>query len=364
MTFFKKKSSIKDNPIHSNEDFWAWFVEHEQTFYKVLKRRKNVDVDFLNKLSPKLDQLREGYWLLAGMYDDTTAELILTVDGVLKNIIFVEELVKSAPVLKRWKFTALKPAQDINNLQIEMEGFKFSKDTLSFYANDHSAHPDEIDITLVHTDYTEEVKEAIGLGTYTFMDNFLGELNFQTSIDSMKIIGPDKVEKALIPIEKLKDFLIWRQKEFIEKYEGTKYNTANDSYSSLEATLNNGKPLLAIVNSVLLDWDRKASHPWILSIQIQYAANDNGMPDNDTYELMNDFEDAIMLELKDSQGYLNVGRETADGSRLLYFACKDFRLPSKVLSQIQVDYMGKLDFDYDLYKDKYWVTFDRYKSSV
>ena len=82
----------------------------------------------------------------------------------------------------------------------------------------------------------------------------------------------------MIPIEKLKDFLLWRQKEFIEKYEGTRYNTENDSYNSLEATLNNGKPFFAIVNSALLDWDSKVSHPWILTIEIKYKGHENGMP--------------------------------------------------------------------------------------
>lgn len=84
------------------------------------------------------------------------------------------------------------------------------------------------------------------------------------------------------------------------------------------------------------------------------------MPENDTYELMNNFEDNLMLELKDSEGYLNVGRQTADNSREIYFACKDFRLPSKVLTKFQTDYSEKLNVDYDIYKDKYWQSFNRF----
>ncbi len=192
----------------------------------------------------------------------------------------------------------------------------------------------------------------------------LGELNSVTVIDSMQIIGKDQAEKELIPIEKLKDYLIWRQKEFIEKYEGTRYNTENDSYNSLEATLNNGKPLLAIVNSALLDWDRKASHPWILTIDIKYKGNENSMPDKETYELMNIFEDKLMLELKDSEGYLNIGRQTADSSREIYFACKDFRLPSKILTKFQSDFKTSLNVDYDIYKDKYWQSFNRLRPTI
>lgn len=364
MGIFKNLLGAKETPIKLNEDFWIWFQNNEKDFFKVIKNQGNIERDFLNKLSPKLNQLRDGYWFLAGMFDNNTAELVLTADGVYKNILFVEELVQSAPNIDNWKFTALKPALDINDVYISMGDLKFNKENLSFYSNDISGFPDEIDISVVHADYTEDIKEPITKGVYIFMDNYLGELNSVTTIDSMKIIGQDEAEKELIPIEKLKDYLIWRQKEFIEKYEGTRYNTENDSYNSLEATLNNGKPLIAIVNSALLDWDSKASHPWILTVEIKFKGNENGMPDKETYELMNIFEDSIMHELKDSEGYLNVGRQTADNSREIYFACKDFRLPSKVLTKIQLYYKDRLNVDYDIYKDKYWKSFDRFKPEI
>ena len=364
MGIFKNLIGSKETPIKSNEDFWSWFQKNEKDFYKVIKNQGNIERDFFNKLSSKLNQLRDGYWFLTGMFDDKTAELVLTADGIYKNIVFVEELVQSAPKIDNWKFTALKPALDINDVNISMGDLKFNRENLSFYSNDSPGYPDEIDITVVHADYIEDLKEQIINGVYIFMDNFLGELNSVTTIDSMEIIGKDKAEKELIPIEKLKDYLIWRQKEFVEKYEGTRYNTENDSYNSLEATLNNGKPLLAIVNSALLDWDGKASHPWILTIEIKYKDSGNGMPDKETYNLMNTFEDNLMHELKDSQGYLNIGRQTADSSREIYFACKDFRLPSKVLTKFQSEFKNKLNIDYDIYKDKYWRSFDRFKPEI
>jgi hypothetical protein len=364
MGIFRNLIGTKETTIKSNDDFWNWFQTNEKYFFKVLKNHGNIERDFFNKLSSKLNQLRDGYWFLAGMFDNNTAELVLTADGVYKNIVFVEELVQSAPKIENWKFTALKPALNINDVHISMGDLNFSKENLSFYSNENPGYPDEIDITIIHADYTEDLKEPITNGVYIFMDNYLGELNSVTTIDSMKIIGKDKAEKELIPIEKLKDYLIWRQKEFIEKYEGTRYNTENDSYNSLEATLNNGKPLLAIVNSALLDWDSKASHPWILTIEIKYKGNENGMPDNETYELMNKFEDELMLELKDSEGYLNVGRQTADNSREIYFVCKDFRLPSNVLTKFKSDYKNRLSVDYDIYKDKYWKSFNRFRPEI
>ncbi len=362
MGIFKNLLGAKETPIQSNEDFWNWFKNHEKEFFKVVKNQKNIERDFFDKLSSKLGQIREGYFFLAGMCDDNTAELILTADGICKNIVFVEELVQAAPKIDNWKFTALKPPANMQH--INMGDLEFGEKNLSFYSNDNPEYPDEIDLTVVYTDYNEDLKEPITNGVFIFIDNYLGELNSVTTLDSIKIIGKDQAEKELIPIKKLKDYLIWRQKEFIEKYEDTRYNTENDRYNSLKATLNNGKPLLAIVNSTLLDWDGKASHPWILAIEIKYKGNENGMPDQETYDLMNTFEDDLLLELKDSEGHLNIGRETADGLREIYFACKGFRTPSKVLDQFQSDYKDKLNIKFRIFKDKYWQSFNRFKPRV
>jgi predicted fused transcriptional regulator/phosphomethylpyrimidine kinase len=54
------------------------------------------------------------------MLDDDTAELVLTADGSLLNIAFVEDLVETAPNLKGWKFTALKPAMENEDFTINM----------------------------------------------------------------------------------------------------------------------------------------------------------------------------------------------------------------------------------------------------
>ena len=87
------------------------------------------------------------------------------------------------------------------------------------------------------------------------------------------------------------------------------------------------------------------------------------MPNSLTYDLLNEIEDKIMLELKDSDGYLNIGRQTADSVREIYFACIEFRKPSKVLHRIKKEYSNKIELDFDIYKDKYWQSFNRFISN-
>jgi hypothetical protein len=365
MSFLKSIFGKKDEPIKSYGDFWAWFQNNEKKFFNVVKQRGDIEKIFFKKLSDKLNELKDGYFYLTGMYDDNTVELVLTADGAVKHIVFVEELVNSAPQINGWKFTALKPALDIKDVSIEMAGYKFSDENISFYSNEHAEYPDEIDITIVHKDFNEENKSTIINGTYIFLDNYLGELNFATTVDNLSIIGKDEAKQELIPIGKLKDFLKWRQKEFVEKYEGVRHNTDNDNYSILEAELNSGKTLLAVINTDLLDWDSKASHPWILKTAIKYnGETNNGMPDEETYALLNDIENTILDGLKDFEGYLNIGRQTADSIREIYHACKDFRKPSKILNEIKERYSNKIEIDFDIYKDKYWQSLNRFANAT
>lgn len=356
------KNIFASKPIRTNLDFWEWFRKHERKFLEVVRRGKHIERDFFDKLSPKLLEVKDGYYFLTGMYDDRTAELILTADGMIRNFVFVEQLVSDAPSIEGWKITAHKPALAIEDVGITMGNYKFTSSNLNFYPNDLPSYPDEIDITVVHDELTDKNEQELINGTYIFLDNFLGELNFATTIDNLRIIGKEKAEKELIPIKKLKDYLIWREKEFIEKYDGIRHIADDDSCSIFKATLENGNPLVAVINMDLLNWDRKPSHPWMLRVTIQFGLPDvnNGMPDDARLSELDGIGEDILKKLKDTDGYLYVGRQTAEGIRDIYFACRDFRKPSLVIHELALRYHAKFDITYDIYKDKYWQCFNRF----
>ena len=365
MNLFKRIFGKKEAPIKSYQDFWAWFQENEKAFFKVVKNRVNIEEAFFDKLSSKLGELKKGYFFLVGMFDESTAELILTADGVVKNIVFVEELVAAAPIIQGWKLTALKPPSEEGGFNVKMGDYEYSSENLFFYSNDNPKLPDEIDISVVYQDFQEKDKDSIGNGVMIYLDNFIGELNLVSVIDNIKIIGKNEAEKPLIPIGKLNDFLVWRQKEFLEKYEGVRFGTDNDIYSALEAELENGDPLIVVVNSTLLDWDAQASHSWILAFEVKYdGSNRNGMPEDSTMQMMEKMEEEILNELKDYDGFLSIGRQTGGNTRVFYFACKDFRKPSKVLHEVVAKHGSNHELEFDIYKDKYWQSFKRFKPGL
>lgn len=362
MSFLDKILGKKEAPIQSYNDFWNWFSANEKAFFKTVQSGENIHQGFFDKLAPKLDEIHEGIYFLTGMFDDHTAELVLTPDGAIRNIYAIEELVANAPKIDGWKFTALKPASDVNNIGITYQDFEFSKENLKFYPRVHEDYPDEIDLVIVYDHFVEEKKSNIANGVYIFLDNYLGELHSVTLIDNLVVAGPEQTSEELIPIEKLKDYLIWREKEFVEKYEGTRHNTENDSYANFEGKKQDGSIVLALINTTIIEWDKKASHPWVFIIGIPFDDCDNGgLPDEKTYKLLEEIEEEIIYSLPDSEGYLNVGRETANNKREIFFTCKDFRKPSKIADELIKKYSGVFEISYEIYKDKYWQSFRHFE---
>ena len=363
MNFLKKLFGVKDKvTITSKENFWDWFAGREKEFFAVVKKKERIDALFLSPLMLRLQQLNKQFYCLTGMTNENTAELIITAEGDIKNFVFVEELVAAAPLLNGWKFTALKPASGVKDISVEMNGYTFNSSTISFFSNEDPQRPDKIDINLVHSDFSEANKKTIINGSFIYLDSVLGELNTAVLIDEIKITGRYDDQPTLIPMDKLSDFLLWREKEFVEKYQGTRYNTGNDTHSVFEGKDKKGNPSVGIINHELLTWDATPSHPWMLMIEIKYDGKSrNGMPGKETQALMTQFEEELTAQLPDHAGYLNLGRETYNSIRTIYFACNEFRNASKATHAVATKYADKLNITYDIFKDKYWVMMDKFK---
>ncbi|MDQ0067946.1 DUF695 domain-containing protein [Chryseobacterium lathyri] len=353
-----KKQPEKETKTY--KDFWDWFLTKEKFFFEIVKGREHIEEQFFDIISPELTKINDGYYFLSGMCDEDTAELIITVEGDVKKIIFAEELIAAAPKIDHWKFTALKPETDIENIGLKMGSLEFTKNNIYFYSNDIKGYPDEIDLVFVYENLDEENRESATTGICIFLDNFLGELNFATQIDTFSIISKSEAEQELVPIEKLKEFLLWREREFTEKYKDLEVLESEDQFSLLEATLENGMPLMATVNASLLKYDAKASYPWISVLKIFYdGKNNNGFPEEADYNTMNAIEDYAIEHLSSKDGHLYIGRETADNSKSIYFASKDFRRSSKVFDQI-IKENPQYKISLEIYKDKYWQSFEHY----
>lgn len=363
MGFIRKlfTRSSREVAIMDYASFWQWFSLHQKEFYAILKGRNDIGQRLLGRLLPALRMLNPGFSCLCGIEKDGCAELIISAEGNIKNFVFAEDLIACAPEIANWRFIALKPAAGLDTIATQMEGYEFSEEKIRFFPRIDPCYPDEISLVFVHEDYHPENAQQIEDGTFVFLENALGEQNLATMIDQIDVAGPEDVQEETIPLNKLLPYLKWREAEFVEKYKGNRYNTDQDRYATFSAQDSRGRSSIGLMNTDLLQWDAKGSHPWMMTIRISYPDYQaNGMPDRETFQKMDEFEKDLCELLIDANGYLNIGRQTYNGSRTIYFACTEFRYASRITQMMITDYKHALDVNYDIRRDKYWTTVERF----
>ncbi|WP_158618310.1 DUF695 domain-containing protein [Chitinophaga lutea] len=358
MNFLNKLFGKAPVQIRTYDEFWKWFAAHEKQFHKTVRKGEQIETLFFDKLSPVLHQLNENFYCLTGMYDDDTAELVISAEGEIKAFVFAEDLVAAAPPMRGWRFTALKPAIGLDT-GIRMSGYEFNAGNISFYNSGDDAFPDEIDITFVHQEYDEDNKDTIGSGIQIFLENALGELTASMQIDSMRFGAANG--NTLIPVAKLSEYLTWREAEFVEKYKNTQWD-GDGAFSLLEAQDEYNMPIFAALNTSLLQWQHKPSHPWLLVLEIEYAYDENGLPNNAALDLLNQLEDELLARLEPAGAPLYLGRKTNGGSRMIYFACREFREVSRQTTAF-IRQHPEHTIHYRIFKDKYWMTMDMFDIS-
>ncbi|MGX1754101.1 DUF695 domain-containing protein [Sphingobacterium sp. NPDC055346] len=357
-----EKSISSTNLNQGYQEFWHWFEARAKEFYQVIKSGKDVEEKFINIFAPELDRVEPKVFFLVGMDKDKKAELVFTPDGIIKNVLWAEKIVEAAPDIENWKFTALKPESNNEDFAIRMHNLHFDKENIKFYPILHDNYPDKIDLMFVYDPYHEESREEILNGIFIFLDNYLGEETMIQCIDKIDVRGPQNLQEELIPLNKLVDYINWREKEFVEKYQDVRHDSSDDRFSGFEGTVEGGKTILSTINTSVLDWDHKASHPWILVIMNAYdSETDAGFPSPETYEDISRFEEDLEEELPSRDGYIFLGSETVDGLRETFIACREFRKATEVMERLLIKYHDQLNLSFDFFKDKYWQSFERYK---
>ncbi len=357
--FNKNENPLEDSPY---SEFWNWFKLHSKEFHQIIKSGHEVEKRFVEDFALRLDQLDLQINFLVGLDADGDAELIFTPDGILKYVIHAEDLASSAPAISNWKFKALKRAMKINGFGVKSGDFYFNSENIQFYPNNQDQYPDEINLVFVYDQYHVEAHQELLNGVYIFLDNFLGEELIMEKIDHIELRGPGKDIDELISVEKLKDYIIWREKEFLEKYQQVNYNSLEDELTLFEGTVDQGIPMLSVINCKALEWEYKASHPWMLVIIQNYQPKDElGLPDDSSLNLFENIQSDMETLLPESAGYIQIGTETLDGRRELFIACREYRQATRMAKLIQQKYQQRMEIDFDIFKDKYWKTFNNYR---
>jgi hypothetical protein len=335
--------------------FWNWFAKNEHRF-----RNSVNDMDkahgFLDDLLKQMKPFNPWLKALAGPYGDERFELIITADGDIALFCKVEELVESAPVINGWLITAHKPAIGMEKMSINMFGYKFSSDNMSFSPLKDENYPDEINIVIVHPDFTENEKADFHTAAMIFLENSLGELNTATIIDKYEVRGiPSPVDNAgLVPMAKLEDYLKWREKEFVEKYASLDGSRPPENWTVLEAEDGKGKLMFSTIDTGFKNWEYRSAYPWLVQIDIDYKSNENGLPDKKQMQELQQMEDEISGRLQANIPVLLIGHHSYENRRSIFYYTADHTGVSKIIHHCLDNTVIGYKTAFFVRKDKYW----------
>lgn len=357
------------NPIPMNGSgtdaatrFWQWFADNEYRFRELEKNDSEQALIFLDELIQHMKPFNSWLKALAGPYAGNKYELIITADGDVALFCKVEELIDKAPALSNWKFTAHKPALGFEGISIDLYEKKFNVDTTCFYPIIHEEYPDEVSIVLTHTEYQPEEDDQFQAGGMIYLENGLGELNTATKIDHYETgaLPPSETDIEVIPITKLADYLNWREKEFVEKYESIDAQRPPESFNLLEAEDRDGNVMLVTVDVSFKDWPLRPAFPWLLQVDINYKGQKNGLPDSEQTRELQPIEDAIIELLISGGNIYFIGHRTYDHIRNLYFYASEYRTCSRMLHRYVETIQSEYTVLFFIRKDKYWQNMELY----
>lgn len=348
-TIFKKKVTLYE-PNH----FWAWFVKNASKFDMLGKIGQDETHLLLDEIIIELNKFNPWLKAVCGQYDADTVELIVTADGDIALFAKVHELIDQAPQVKGWRFTAHKPPVGLANMGIRMFEKEFNEHTLHFYPIIEDDYPDEVSLVLTHKEYNEEEEEDFQTAMSIYVQNGLGEINASTQIDDLSF-GPEPEDKSdLIPITKLHDYLTWRQKEFVEKYPLSSIELPEEGFNVIEGQDEDDNIMIALVNLNYENWTYKPVFGWLLSVSMEYAPEENGLPDAETLTVMQDEETTIIELLTKQSETVYTATKTFVGTRTLYFYTKQYEQPSMLMHGYLDAYNGLTNTSFFVEKDKYW----------
>ncbi|MBC7947476.1 MAG: DUF695 domain-containing protein [Chitinophagaceae bacterium] len=354
------KSASNTKEKNTPASFWKWFTANHKRFKHIENLAEDKAHEQLNQIVDQLKNYNPWFKALIGKYDDTTSELVITADGDIALFVKVEELISQAPQVKGWRFTAHKPPMGFDDISIEMFGKAFNEHTVKFYPLIEEAYPDMVSAVFTHKDYNEQEEDDFQTATAIYIQNALGELNTVLHLDHFET-GPEPEDKSeLIPVTKLGDYLNWREKEFVEKYDHATIESPEDTYHSIEGEDEEGNVMMAIAVTSLKDWPYKPVFPWWVGVQMEYTEAEHGLPGEETLRLLHDTEEKIVTLLTEKQDIVYVASKTYMGCRTAYFYAKNFKQPSLLMHKFAEEFDGELALGFFIEKDKYWQKVDEF----
>lgn len=168
--------------------FWAWFAWNEERLRCGLATAPESAGALVDELADALQQYDTRLFPLIGASPEGDCELIVTAEGNRDAFPAVFELVRAAPPLAGWTFTALKPRfGDFDPLtSVSHEGITLSLESTRFALR---AEDGKLDLALLVPDHAVEEAEAYAFAATQLVEGVLGEHDLATRVSTLRVFG-------------------------------------------------------------------------------------------------------------------------------------------------------------------------------
>jgi hypothetical protein len=200
--------------MNTISQFWNWFKDNNKAYTFLHAVEEDVKEKLLSECVKQLHAYCDHLYFEIGGYPDEDQELIITAEGDKDYFDAAEELIKAAPQIPGWIFTALKPAIT--------EPFKSKWDELELHTEDMWFLPlsnDEntdlgIRICLRNHDLIKDNEILMPL-LFKMLDTIVGEKSFALDIRYVDtaLLPDEPEEEGLYPILELPEFIDWHKKQ-------------------------------------------------------------------------------------------------------------------------------------------------------
>ena len=180
-------------------DFWKWFIQHEEELFNFDPAEQAERERIFDALAAQLAKIDKELSFEFGP-NAPVREFVVSASGVKRAFPAVVALVRSAPILERWKITAFRPRRPA--CVVEIGENRIDPNDVQFTLLDNGRNAG---ISLFIPGFREDDVALKQIG-YLLLDSTLGEFDVETRIGLINILSPEiPTEGDRYPLSELPD---------------------------------------------------------------------------------------------------------------------------------------------------------------
>jgi hypothetical protein len=169
----------------TQEDFWKWFLQHEDELYNLDPNREYEREKLFDQLGDELGRVDSDLTFELGP-NAPRREFVISAGGMKRAFPAVTSLANAAPRLDRWQVTAFRPRRPLSNV-VQVRDKRVDPKDVQFSLLDNGKMAG---IYLFIPGLRENDADLKQIG-YLLLDETLGEYDVESRLGLVKMLPPN-----------------------------------------------------------------------------------------------------------------------------------------------------------------------------